>query len=81
MGKSIITGFLLGIGIGVLLYFIFPQMLLIDLLWNSLFRQQLGLPVISTKGLDIGESAFFIGIIGGFLGFTTYKIRKYGHKR
>lgn len=81
MGRYICSGILLGTGIGIILYFIFPQLLQVDILLNSTFKQQVGLPIYSSKGVDLGGCAFLIGLMGGVLGFVIYKIKKYKQKR
>lgn len=79
--KFIAIGALLGIIVGTIGIFIFPQLLNFDLTTNILYRQRLGYPTdfySPTSGgiFTISQIPVLFGVFSGLIGLTTEKLWK-----
>jgi len=76
MDKWIVKGILIGLLVGIVLYFIFPQLLDIDYEYGIAYRQQVGIPSTIKSGSMFatrGVIPLLCAAIGGATGFVAYK--------
>ncbi|OGM28320.1 hypothetical protein A2962_00555 [Candidatus Woesebacteria bacterium RIFCSPLOWO2_01_FULL_39_61] len=81
MSKSVAVGILFGILLGIVLQFIYPKLLSLEVLFNSSLRQQTGVPQYPQYGSGSIFAVGFLtplifGIIGGLTGLIISKLTR-----